>query len=57
MGKNLNGEYKKRRDKLLLLIDELDLKAEHTLLSEFERLAKRETLSFLAKLRCDEESN
>ena len=53
----MNGEYKKRRDKLLLLIDELDLKAEQTLLSEFERLAKSETLSFLAKLRCDEESN
>ena len=38
---NLIGEYKKQRDKLLLLIDELDLKAESTLLSEDEIAAKK----------------
>ena len=54
--KNKSGEYKKLRDKLLLLIDELDLKAEMCLLSEAERIAKRDAEDCLAKLRQDEES-
>ena len=52
----MGGEYKKQRNRLVLLIDELELKAENNLLSESERLAKREAECFLAKLRCDEES-
>ena len=54
--KNLSGEYKKQQDRLQLLIDELDIKAETCLLSTEERAAKKEADDFLAKLRRDEES-
>ena len=54
--KNLSGEYKKQRDKLLLLIDELDLKAETTLISVEEVAAKKEADACLARLHRDEES-
>ena len=41
---------------MLLLIDELDIKAETTPLNAAERAAKKEADDFLAKLRRDEES-
>ena len=54
--KNMSGEYRVLRDKLLLLIDELDIKAESTILSESERLAKRDAEAYLSKIRRDEEA-
>ena len=54
--RNLSGEYKMLRDKLILLIDELDAKAETTPLTVAERAAKREADDKLAQLRRDEES-
>ena len=48
--KNKSGEYRILRGKLLLLIDELDIRAESTPLSEPERVAKREAEVYLAKL-------
>ena len=44
------------RDKLTLLINELDIKAENTPLTAAERAAKREADEGLARLRRDEES-
>ena len=52
----MSGEYKKLRDKLTLLNDELDIKAETTPISEADRVAKKEADEFLANLRRDEES-
>ena len=54
--KNLHGDYIRQRDKLLLLINELDLKAESSPLSVAERAAKKEADECLARLRRDEES-
>ena len=54
--KHLSGEYKKLRDKLTLLSNALDIKAETTPLTAAERDAKREADDNLAKLRRDEES-
>jgi len=53
--KNLSGIYKEK-ERLILLIDELDIKAESTPLSVAERAAKKEADASLAKLRRDEES-
>ena len=54
--KNKSGEYRKQKEKLLLLIDELDIKAETTPLSEAERVAKKEADDCIARLRRDEEA-
>ena len=44
------------KDRLTLLIDQLDIKAETIPLSAAERAAKKEADAFLAKLKRDEES-
>ena len=54
--KNISGEYKKLKQKLGLLIDELDIKAETVPLSVAECAAKKEAEAYLAQLRHDEES-
>ena len=54
--KNLSGVYKKQKERLTLLIDELDLKAEHTPLTVSEREIKKEADCSLAKLMRDEET-
>ena len=54
--KNLSGQYKILKEKLITLIDHLDIKAESSLLSTAERAAKKEAEEGLAKLRRDEES-
>ena len=54
--KNMSGEYKKLKNKLCLLIDELDIKAETSPLSVAENAAKKEADAYLAQLRRDEES-
>jgi hypothetical protein len=43
---NLSGAYKKEKERLTLLIDELDLKAEVAPLSATERVAKKEPTNF-----------
>jgi hypothetical protein len=52
--KCLSGQYKK--EKLLLLIDELDLQAESIPLDNDERAKLRKANDDLTKLRRDEES-
>ena len=52
----MSGVYKKERDKLLLLINERDIKAEVVPLSSEERAAKKAADDYLAKLRSDEET-
>ena len=47
--KNLCGQYKILKEKLILLIDTLDIKAETSLLSAAERAAKKEAEEGLAK--------
>jgi hypothetical protein len=54
--KCLSGQYKKEKEKLLLLIDELDLKADSIPLDDNERAKLRKTNADLTKLRRDEES-
>jgi hypothetical protein len=54
--RNISGEYKKEKDRLLNIIDSLDIKAESCPLSEHERALKRESDESLAKLRRDEET-
>jgi hypothetical protein len=54
--KCLSGQYKKQKEKLLLLIDELDLKAEYIPLDNVERTKLRKANDDLTKLRRDEES-
>ena len=54
--KNISGEYKKLKEKLLLLINELDIKAENMPLSAAEKKAKKEADEQMARLRRDEES-
>jgi hypothetical protein len=53
--KCLSGQYKKEKDRLLLLIDELDLKAESIPLDNNERAILRKANDDLTKLRRDEE--
>jgi hypothetical protein len=54
--KNLSGVYNEEKERLLLLIDELDVKAESSPLSAVKRAAKTEVDEYLAKLRCNEET-
>jgi hypothetical protein len=54
--KNLSGVYRKEKERLSLLIDELDLKAETIPLNAAERAQKREADIAIAKLRRDEET-
>ena len=54
--KNLSGEYKYLKEKLLKLTDELDIKAETTPLSVAEKAAKKEADECIARLRRDEEA-
>jgi hypothetical protein len=54
--KNQSGIYKKEKERLTFLIDELDLKAEVCPLSAAERAAKKEADECLANLRRDEET-
>ena len=54
--KHKSGASKILREKLILLIDDLDIKTDTSPLSEPERLVKREADECLAKLRQDEES-
>jgi hypothetical protein len=49
--KCLSGRYKKEKEKLISLIDELDLRAEITPLDEFERTKLRKANEDLTKLR------
>ena len=46
----MSGEYKKQKEKLLLLIDELDIKAEMVPLSVAERAAKKEADDYMLNL-------
>jgi hypothetical protein len=54
--RNISGEYKKEKERLLNIIDSLDIKAETFPLSEPERSLKRASDEHLAKLRRDEET-
>jgi hypothetical protein len=54
--KNKSGIYKKEKEKLLLIIDDLDIKAETCPLSASERERLRVANDRLAKLRRDEEA-
>jgi hypothetical protein len=54
--KNLSGVYRKEKERLSLLIDELDLNAETVPLNAAERDQKREADIAIAKLRRDEET-
>ena len=54
--KNISGEYKIQKEKLLRLIDELDIKDESTPLSKSERGAKKNADDCIARLRRDEEA-
>jgi hypothetical protein len=54
--KNQSGIYKKEKERLTLLIDELDLKAEVCPLSAAKRVAKKEADERLANLHRDEET-
>lgn len=54
--KNLSGKYKKERDHLLKIIDDLDIKAESVDLTMAERATLRDANDFVSKLRWDEDS-
>ena len=54
--KNVSGEYKKQKQKLMLLIDALDIKAETCPLTAAECAAKKDVESCVANLMCEEES-
>ena len=54
--KNLSGEYKKQKEKLLLLIYELDIKSEITPLSVAEKEANKQADECIARLRRYEEA-
>jgi hypothetical protein len=54
--RNISGEYKKEKERLLNIIDSLDIKAETSPLNESERLLKKDSDERLAKLRRDEET-
>jgi hypothetical protein len=55
--RNTSGDYKKEKERLLNIIDSLDIKAETSPLSDSERSLKKESDERLAKLRRDEESS
>jgi hypothetical protein len=52
----MSGEYKKEKNRLIQIIDELDIKAELTPLDFNERQIKKKADEDLAKLRQDEET-
>jgi hypothetical protein len=52
----MSSAYKLEKDRLIHIIDYLDLKAENTPLSKDERLSLRKANDELAKLRRDEEA-
>ena len=54
--KNLSGKYKKEKERLLSIIDELDLKAENHPLNKDERDALKKANEDVTKLRRDEET-
>jgi hypothetical protein len=54
--KNMSSAYKLEKDRLIHIIDYLDLKAKNTPLSKDERLSLRKANDELAKLRRDEET-
>ena len=55
--RNLSRVYKQQKEKFLILIDELDIKAETIPLSVAERAAKKDADETLTRLRRDKESN
>jgi hypothetical protein len=54
--KNLSSEYKKEKERLLILIDNLDRRAEVTPLNDIDRTSLRQANEKLANLRRYEES-
>jgi hypothetical protein len=54
--KNQSGKYKKEKERLLSIIDDLDIKAESTPLSTYEKKTLRDATDNLNKLRRDEET-
>jgi exonuclease III len=54
--KNMSGKYKKEKERLIGLIDELDIKAESTVLSSDEREKLTHAKDQINKLRRDEEA-
>jgi hypothetical protein len=54
--RNTSSDYKKEKDRLLNIIDSLDIKAETSPLSDSERSLKKMSNERLAKLRREEES-
>ena len=54
--KNLSGKYKKEKERLLAIIDELDVKVESNPLSMAERDALKDANDRVTKLRRDEET-
>jgi hypothetical protein len=54
--KNRSGVYKKENERLMILIDELDIKAESSPLGDAERVALRNANDCLCKLRREEEA-
>jgi hypothetical protein len=54
--RNASGDYKKEKERLLNIIDSLDIKAEISPLSECERKEKKEADERIAFLRRNEES-
>jgi hypothetical protein len=54
--RNISGDYKKEKERLLNIIDSLDIRVESSPLSESERKEKKEADERLASLRRDEES-
>ena len=54
--KNHSGKYKKEKEKLLKIIDALDIKAETVPLDDNERVALREANDQISRLRRDEET-
>ena len=54
--KNLSGKYKKEKERLLSIIDDLDLKAENRPLSLHERGMLSDANERITKLRRDEET-
>ena len=54
--KNLSGKYRKEKERLLAIIDELDLKAESVLRSVSEREKLKDANERITRLRRDEET-
>jgi hypothetical protein len=54
--KNMSGNYKKEKERLIAIIDELDIKAENQPLNQAERLSLKEANEKISKLRRDEET-